>query len=202
MIAMTSGCGSSQKGVSAKSPGDMFFRPVICTLPPQSSTYTLEVPASAACQSRNPDQIASTEFSSISPETAGMTVILPYIQGGVRYVLGPADLTTSDIAGAKVVPTNGGYEVELTLRATGRSRFNTIAAQRYPYYQQDPTNPPPQSREAIEQGETVFVAAPIEADNYTGVVIVNTPGMGLGMATQFAAFANEMIKDVHASGSR
>ena len=131
-----------------------------------------------------------------------MTVILPYIQGGIRYVLGPADLTTSDIAGAKVVSTNSGYEVELTLTAAGGSRFNTIAAQRYPYYQENPTNPPPQSREAVEQGETVFIATPIEARSYSGVVVVNTPGMPLGMAREFAALANEMAKGVRASGNK
>ena len=76
-------------------------------------------------------------------DTQNATVILPYYDNSVRYILGPADMTGNGVSNASVqLSTAGQYSVVLTFTNAGGVQFDKIAAQRYPYYQQDPSNPP------------------------------------------------------------
>ena len=123
--------------------------------------------------------------------------------GGVRYVLGPADLTGGAVKSAKVIQAeNLSYEVEVTLTPSGTQEFNRIAAQRYPYYLENTSNPPFQSREAIEAGDTVFAAFPIEARSYGGMIIIDPSGTSLDDAQYIAGAINQTLKDQQASTSR
>lgn len=76
---------------------------------------------------------------------------------------------------------------------SGLSKLDAVAATRYPFYRQNPSNPPPQSREAIEVDGTVLVAPPMEAPKYTGSVVINTPGMSLDAADQVVSRINQAV---------
>jgi hypothetical protein len=198
VVVTAAACSSSHRSPATQqnvqSPavlGDLYFRPVLCTLPPPDRHISLTVPPGSACQSSTPGLIAS---SSDASETAGSSVILPFINGGVRYVLGPADLTSTDVDSTKVQEApGGGWQVSLKLTTVGTRKLDAVAATRYPYFKRDPSNPPPQSREAIEQGHTVFSAPPMEATDFNGYVVINTPGMRLGLANELASLINEMV---------
>jgi hypothetical protein len=167
----------------------VYFRPVLCTIAPQSP----EAVAAAAqnpCQSRTPSMIASTPDNEETPRSI---VILPYIQGGVRYVLGPADLTTVDVASAQPESAPGGYQVLLRLTSTGIHKFDQVAATRYSYYKQDPSNPPLQSREAIEQGHTVLMAPAVEAPTFNGTIVFSRFVMNRQEAEGLALLINRII---------
>jgi hypothetical protein len=198
VVVAGAACSSSHRSPAAQrnvqSPavlGDLYFRPVLCILPPPDRHISLTVPPESACQSSTPGLIASSNDAS---ETAGSSVILPFINGGMRFVVGPADLTSADVDSAQVQEASGGgWQVSLKLTPTGTRKLDAVAAARYPYYRQDPSNPPPQSREAIEQGHTVFSAPPMEATHFNGYVVINTPGMRLGLANELASLINEMV---------
>ena len=197
LVFAADGCGGSQQSPAVRqnlplpgSPGELFLRPVECTIPPQSSD-AVPGPAESGCHNSTPALIAITPMAQ---ETAGSWVIVPYIKGGVRYVLGPADLTSIDFASANAEPAPGaGFEVVLKLTPAGSRKFNAIVAVRYPYYRQNPSNPPPQSEEAIEQGDAVLAAPPLEGSTNHGFVVIRTPEMNLGFARELAGIINEII---------
>ena len=197
------GCGSSHRAptigqqhvVTQGSPGNLYFRPVLCTIPPESREAVPGSPESA-CQSGTPALVASSGENASEQETAASSVILHYIGGGKRYVCGPADLTSTDVVSAKAEASPGvgfGYEVVLKLTPAGVRKLDAVAVARYAYYKQNPSNPPPQSLEAIEQGYTVLMAPPMESPKFNGSVVLTTPGMNLNMADQAVQIINQII---------
>ncbi|HEX6395408.1 MAG TPA: hypothetical protein VFZ97_18380 [Acidimicrobiales bacterium] len=85
----------------------MYFRPVICTIPPASPSAPVIPPpvgsfAELACQSSTP---ALVPWTTLEQESSASSVVLTYINGytggGVRYVVGRADLTTLDVVSAE-----------------------------------------------------------------------------------------------------
>ena len=195
VTAGCSGASGDRSGVSQSATAGrptFFFRPVLCTVPPQDSHVQDPAPAETACHTGNPGLIAT---SSGDQDTATSAVIVPYFMGGVRYVLGPADLTGGAVKSAKIIQAeNLSYEVEVTLTPSGTQEFNRIAAQRYPYYLENTSNPPFQSREAIEAGDTVFAAFPIEARSYGGMIIIDPSGTSLDDAQYIAGAINQTLK--------
>jgi hypothetical protein len=109
-------------------------------------------------------------------ETAGTTVLLRYFDNSIRYVLGPADLTAYDIASAVAVPSNeedSGYQVELNLTTAGAQAMDRLTRARYPYYQQNPSDPPSQSTEAIEVGGVIHSVPIIQGSSFNGVAVIS-----------------------------
>jgi hypothetical protein len=104
---------------------------------------------------------------------------LPYFDNSIRYVLGSADLTGHDIASAVAVPSTeeaSGYQVELNLTTAGAQVMDRLAQARYPYYEQNPSDPPPQSMEAIEVGGVVQSVPVVQASSFDGAVIISYSG--------------------------
>jgi preprotein translocase subunit SecD len=128
--------------------------------------------AQSACSSSNAADLPSTQ---ISDDTAGAYVILPYYDHSVRYVLGPADMKGDVVSNTSVIaPTaGGGYEVQVTFTSKGATEFDNIAAIRYPYYEQDPSNPPYTSMEAIELDGVVQSAPTIQASAFHGTAVIS-----------------------------
>ncbi|HEX4865556.1 MAG TPA: hypothetical protein VFV02_15920 [Acidimicrobiales bacterium] len=185
-------------------PGEVYFRPVLCVIPPESREAAPGSPESA-CQSSTPALVASSGEQANEQETAASSVLLHYIGGGKRYVCGPADLTSADIVSARAEPSPGmgfGYEVVLKLTPGGERKLDAVAAARYVYYKQNPSNPPPQSLEAIEQGYTVLVAAPMESPKFNGTVMVTSPAMNLNMADQLVQIIDQIIAYDRTHGTR
>ena len=131
-------------------------------------------PSSATCSASNSAQIPSTAVAS---DTSSSTVILPfYLSPGQnpRYVLGPADMSGAGVSTASViVDQTGRYTVQLLFTGKGSSQFDNIAAQRYPYYKQNPNNPPYQSLEAFELDGTVYSAPTIQAQSFNGTAVIS-----------------------------
>jgi preprotein translocase subunit SecD len=144
------------------------------TTPSSSGTGAplTEAEANSACSSSN---AASLPTTAIGNDTSGNYVILPYYDHSVRYVLGPADMKGDVVSNTSVIaPTSGGgYEVQVTFTSKGATQFDNIAAKRYPYYQQDPSNPPYASMEAIELDGVVQSAPTIQASAFHGSAVIS-----------------------------
>jgi hypothetical protein len=183
LVLTTVGCGGtfgigggSRKVVSAS----LYFRPVLCTISSYGATATgsagqtipLDSPASARlCSAANAAQISSTPPTGDSPTAV---VVLPYYDNSVRYVLGPADLSGSAVAGTRVVNSGSvGFQVELTLTPAGAVAFGRVASERYPFYAADPSKPSFRSMEAIELNGTVVSDLPIQAASFNGAVVIS-----------------------------
>lgn len=140
--------------------------------PVPSSAASPQVANPSACGDEN---LASIPDSAGGSETAAEKVIAPYYQGtgSLRYVLGPADMTGSAIATAQAISTIGQYQIQLTFTAAGAAAFDSVAAQRYPYYRQNPSNPPYQSLEAIELDGKVISAPTIQAASFNGTAVIS-----------------------------
>jgi preprotein translocase subunit SecD len=129
------------------------------------------VPSANDCSASNAAQLPTTP---VSRDTANATVILPYYDNSVRYILGPADMTGNGVSNASVQLSSAGqYSVLLNFTNAGSVQFDKIAAQRYPYYQQDPSNPPPQALEAFELDGVVESAPAIEASSFSGTAVIS-----------------------------
>jgi preprotein translocase subunit SecD len=129
------------------------------------------VPSANDCSASNAAQLPTTP---VARDTKNATVILPYYDNTVRYILGPADMTGSGVSHAAVVLTSAGqYQVNLTFTNAGSVQFDKIASQRYPYYQQNPSNPPPQALEAFELDGVVESAPAIEAPTFNGTAVIS-----------------------------
>ncbi len=134
--------------------------------------------AESACSSSN--AASADRPRGIQNDTADSYVILPYYDNSVRYVLGPADMKGDVVSNTSVIaPTaGGGYEVQVTFTGKGATEFDNIAAQRYPYYQQDPSNPPYSSMEAIELDGVVQSAPTIQASSFHGTAVISGSTFG------------------------
>ncbi len=128
-------------------------------------------PSASDCSASNAAQLPST---SVNSDAANATVILPYYDNSVRYILGPADMTGNSVSNASVQLSQAGqYSVNLTFTNAGGVKFDKIASERYPYYQQDPSNPPPQALEAFELDGIVESAPAIEAPSFNGTAVIS-----------------------------
>jgi hypothetical protein len=183
-VFAASGCGASlhlggnTRRVVAGS--NLYFRPVLCTIPTYrangsvSAGRTIPIdspPSPLVCPAADAAEIGSTPPFSDAPAA---TVILPYYDNSLRYVLGPADIDGSAVATTSVSSSPaGGFQVELTLTHAGTAEFDQVAAARYPFYAADPSNPPYKSLEAIELNGTVVFAPVIQAQNFSGDLILD-----------------------------
>ncbi len=128
-------------------------------------------PSANDCSASNAAQLPSTP---VSRDTANATVILPYYDNTVRYILGPSDMTGNGVSNASVQLSSAGqYSVLLNFTNAGSVKFDKIASERYPYYQQDPSNPPPQALEAFELDGVVESAPAIEAATFNGTAVIS-----------------------------
>jgi preprotein translocase subunit SecD len=127
--------------------------------------------AQADCAASNAAQLPTTP---VGQDTSGAYAILPYYDHTIRYLLGPADMSGSGVANASVQLSQAGeYSVVLNFTNKGGQEFDKIAAQRYPCYQQDPTNPPYCSLEAFELDGVVESAPTIQAPTFNGTAVIS-----------------------------
>lgn len=159
--------------------------------PPVPSSATSPLAADPGACAEN---LSSLPDSASGSETAGEKVIAASYEGtgSLRYVLGPADMTGSAIATAQAISTVGQYEVQLTFTAVGAAAFDSIAAQRYPYYRQNPSNPPYQSLEAIELDGKVMSAPTIQAASYNGTAVISSSSSSPFSEEQASIIAQEI----------
>jgi preprotein translocase subunit SecD len=128
--------------------------------------------ANADCAASNAAQLPTTP---VQADTQGSYVILPYYDNTIRYVLGPADMTGSGVSTASLIvdPNTSQYEVQVSFTGSGSKQFDAIAAKRYPYYQQNTTNPPYTSLEAFELDGVVESAPTIQAASFSGSAVIS-----------------------------
>jgi preprotein translocase subunit SecD len=133
-----------------------------------------EAEAQSAC-SVTSSTAANLPTTQISADTSNSYVILPYYDHSARYVLGPADMKGDVVSNTSVIaPTaGGGYQVQVTFTSKGAEQFDNIAAQRYPNYASDPSNPPYSSMEAIELDWVVQSAPTIQASSFHGTAVIS-----------------------------
>jgi hypothetical protein len=154
--------------VKATTKASVYFRPVLCTL----TAATASSPH-VGCNSSAPS--GPTTVTPLDQETASSTVLVPNFDHTTFYILGPADLTSGEISSAQAVTPiggAGGYQVELTMTPGGAQSLDRVAAARFPFYQQDPANPPVGALEAVEVNGVVQSAPAMEASSFNGMVIV------------------------------
>lgn len=156
------------------------------------STATLRAAYSTLCADQNASSTPSTANGS---ESAAQDVIVPYYldASSPRYVLGPADMTGSAIANAQAISEGGYYQVQLTFTAAGAAEFNAVAAQRYPYYRQNPSDPPFQSLEAIELDGKVVSAPTIQAASFNGSAVISGSTSAPFTEKQASVIAQEIL---------
>lgn len=165
----------------------LYFRPVDCIIPNYKPIGFTKPPSEATCSDPDAEGVPTTSPSADSPAA---TVIVPYYDGSVRYVLGPVDLNQTAIGNTSIIPPRGGggYQVELTFTRTGSTAFDAIAAQRFPHYQQDPGNPPYSSMEAVELDGVVQAVPTVQAPSFNGTAVIS------GSAS--APFTEKQAKDL------
>lgn len=169
---------SSPVGGQAPSQHTFYLRPVLCQIPVfDASAPPQTAPAGnfdGLCADGGASGLPSTNVAS---ELANQDVILPsYAGSSPRYVLGPADLTGADVSMAKViVDAAGQYHVQLQFTSEGSTVFDKVAAQRYPFYAQNRSNPPYQSMEAVELDGRVLSAPTIQAASFNGTAVISGP---------------------------
>jgi preprotein translocase subunit SecD len=141
-------------------------------VPLKSPTTAAE--ANAVCAASNSAQVPTTN---VDQDKAGSYVILPFYKNpatSARYVLGPADMGGNGVSNASVsLDQAGQYQVNLTFTGKGSTQFDKIASERYPYYKQNPSNPPPQSLEAFELDGHVYSAPTIQAPAFNGSAVIS-----------------------------
>jgi preprotein translocase subunit SecD len=153
---------------------ELNFRPVLAELPaappgaPPADDATKA--AVAACDPSaipNPQALPNTAAAEDKPDAC---VVLPgrkQEQRTVRYFLGPASLTGKDTSGAKSRFIQGqGYGVDLSLKDSGRTRFNQLAQESFP-------KQPPQNSVAIVLDGVVQSAPRFNEPNFPGDVTIS-----------------------------
>ncbi|MHB1533802.1 MAG: protein translocase subunit SecD [Acidimicrobiales bacterium] len=160
---------------SATSPTTVAPAPTPTTSPVPLTTpapLSANAPLSQATCASSAANIPST---SPNADNSKATVLLPYYDNSVRYVLGPADLQGNVVANTSVIAptTGGGYQVQVTFTGPGGNEFDRIAAQRYAVYKQDPSNPGFGALEAIELDGVVESAPAIEAATFNGTAVIS-----------------------------
>lgn len=144
----------------------LFFRPVLCTVPPYTAPAPGTPPPPAGpptCSSSvapgQPDvSLASVPNTPKGSDTAQGNVLLPEKGTPTRYVLGPAILNGSIIknATAAIPQSGGGWQVNFTLTSSGSPKFDQLAQQYY------------QKQVAIELDGIVQSAPTINAQSFGG----------------------------------
>ena len=79
-------------------------------------------------------QFAAYPSTDTAHDAAGATVLLPGTTGApgsVRYVLGPAGLTGSDVRSAKAQLVSGEWTVDLHLTGSGATRWDALAQRQF-----------------------------------------------------------------------
>ena len=134
--------------------------------------------------------LASVPSTALLQDTADATVLLPYYDHTVRYILGPADMKGDVVHDASVIAptTGGGFEVQVEFTSSGAAQFDKIASERYPYYSANTSNPPVQSQEAIELDGVVVSAPVIQAENFNGTAVIS--------GSSSAPFSQSMAEDL------
>ena len=136
------------------------------------SSLPVTAPVSSYCGASNASSLPST---AVQNDVATADVALPYYDNSIRYVLGPADMKGDVVSNTSVIAptTGGGFQVQVTFTSKGATEFDKIAAQRYPFYRQNPNNPPVQSQEAIELDGVVQSAPTIQASSFNGIAVIS-----------------------------
>jgi len=153
---------------------ELNFRPVLAELPAEAQgappADDATKAAVAACDANaipNPQALPNTAAAADKPDAC---VVLPgrrQEQRTVRYFLGPAALTGKDTSGAKSRFIQGqGYGVDLSLKDSGRTRFNQLAQQSFP-------KQPPQNSVAIVLDGVVQSAPRFNEPNFPGDVTIS-----------------------------
>ena len=153
---------------------ELNFRPVLAELPaapqgapPADDTTKAAVAACEATAIPNPQTLPNTAAAEDKPDSC---VVLPgrkQEQRTVRYFLGPAALTGKDTSGAKSRFIQGqGYGVDLSLKDSGRTRFNQLAQTSFP-------KQPPQNSVAIVLDGVVQSAPRFNEPNFPGDVTIS-----------------------------
>jgi preprotein translocase subunit SecD len=143
----------------------------------------------ADCSDTN---LASIPSTPVTADTADATVLLPQYDHTVRYILGPADMKGDVVHDATVIaPTaGGGFQVQVTFTNSGATQFDKIAAERYPYYQANQSNPPVQAQEAMELDGVVISAPVIQASAFHGTAVISGSNSAPFTESQASSLAN------------
>jgi preprotein translocase subunit SecD len=153
---------------------ELNFRPVLSELPPEPQgappVDDATKAAIASCDANaipNPQAIPNT---AAAEDKADACVVLPgraQEKQRIRYFLGPAALTGKDTSGAKSRFIQGqGYGVDLSLKDSGRTRFNQLAQESFP-------KQPPQNSVAIVLDGVVQSAPRFNEPNFPGDVTIS-----------------------------
>lgn len=179
LAAATASCGAaSVAGSGLGIEQAVYFRPVYCVLPFVASNGLPPAPgplSAASCSSGRVEDYAATPPGG---DTPGATVLVPDLNRDGRFVLGPADLGSSDLVGAWVQSSGSGFGAVVGFTAAGAARFDRVAATRYAVYEKTPSSPA--AAEAIDvNGEVVSFARMTSSDDGGCVEILGAKGRGL-----------------------
>jgi preprotein translocase subunit SecD len=153
---------------------ELNFRPVLAELPPEAKgsppADDATKAAIASCDSTAISALASVPNTAASEDKASACVVLPgraQEKQQIRYLLGPAALTGKDTSGAKSRFIQGqGYGVDLSLKDSGRTKFNQLAQESFP-------KQPPQNSVAIVLDGVVQSAPRFNEPNFPGDVTIS-----------------------------
>ncbi|HEY1651618.1 MAG TPA: hypothetical protein VGG09_07020 [Acidimicrobiales bacterium] len=149
------------RAIGARVADPVYFRPVLCTAPVYDPSVKVQAPGPLSCSvasdltsgnlnvqplgsasgfsSSNvpPDAaLAGVPSTKRSAERAGATALLPALvpprRGGVRYVLGPAEMTNAYMASAKATQTTyGSWVVDFTLNSKGSALWDEVTQENF-----------------------------------------------------------------------
>jgi len=153
---------------------ELRFRPVLAELPPATAPTPPADDATkaaiASCDSTAIGALPSIPNSDTTADKADACVVLPgrkQEKREVRYLLGSAALTGRETSGAKSQFLQGqGYGVDLSLKDSGRQKFNQLAQESFP-------KQPPQNSVAIVLDGVVQSAPRFNEPNFPGDVTIS-----------------------------
>ncbi|MDA8047532.1 MAG: protein translocase subunit SecD [Actinomycetota bacterium] len=180
---------------TAPSPSTTAPSPSTTAAANQSTTTTVAPNPAAGLSSSDCSRsnLGNTPSTPPGSDNQNQSVILPVDpkafpgSNGLRYLIGPADMTGRAVSGASAVidTTTGQYQVNLTLTSSGATQFDNIASARYACYRQNTSNPPACSQEAFELDGTIESAPDFQAASFNGQVSI-TGSFSSGQATDLA----------------
>lgn len=151
----------------------VYFRPVYCVLPFVVSRGLPPAPWPLSADSCSSERVADYASTPRVGDQSGVTVLLPDLDRDARFVLGPADLTSTDLVGVWVQSSGTGFGAVIGFTTGGAAQFDRVASARFSVYEKSPSSPA--AAEAIDVNGEVVSFATLTSPDVDGCVEVVGP---------------------------
>ena len=174
----------------------VFFRPLFCEFDYVDSHGLPPAPGPLSQESCSSELLSQYAVTSRVDDTANATVFEPTIDHDARFVLGPADLTSSDLVGAWAQSQGDGLAVVIAFNSGALDRLRAMTSSRSSSYSVSPDAVG--SIEAIDVNtEVVAYARILEPTDSTCIEITGRYGKGMSSTD-----ADNLVAEIRGAAQR